>query len=137
MKKEFSISWISSSQKRKQRKYRVNAPLHIKRKFLSANMSKELRKKYGIRNIVLRKGDKVKIMRGKFRKHVGEVFDVDVKKTVVFVDGAQKIKKDGTKVFIPLNPSKLQLVEINLDDKYRKEKIERINKDAEKTPQKV
>ena len=137
MKKDFSTSWKSSSQRRKQRKYKINAPIHIRKKFLSTNMSKELRKKHGIRNLVLRKGDKVKIMRGKFKKHIGEVFDVDVKETKVFVDGAQKIKKDGTKIFIPLNPSKLQLVEIKLDDKYRKEMIERRNKNAEKTPQKV
>lgn len=133
MKKEFSTSWKSSKQRRKQRKYRINAPLHIKRKFLSANISKELRKKHGIRSIVLRKGDKVKIMRGKFKKHTGEVFDVNTKRTRIFVDGAQNIKKDGTKVFLPLNPSNLQIVEIKLDDRYRKKMIDRRNKNAEET----
>ena len=43
--KEFSKSWVSSKKPGKQRKYRINAPLNIKRKFLSVHLSKELREK--------------------------------------------------------------------------------------------
>ena len=50
MKRKFSKSWKSSKQPRKQRKYSANAPLHLKRKLLSVNLSKELRKKYGKRS---------------------------------------------------------------------------------------
>jgi len=46
MKSKFSAHWKSSKQTRKQRKYRANAPIHVQRKLLSANLSKELRKKY-------------------------------------------------------------------------------------------
>ena len=46
MKKKFSESWKSSKQVRKQRKYRYNAPLHIKQKFVNVHLAKELRKKY-------------------------------------------------------------------------------------------
>ena len=46
MKSIFSLSWIRSKQPRKQRKYRHNAPLHIKKKFISVNFTKELREKY-------------------------------------------------------------------------------------------
>jgi len=56
MKKKFSNSWKASKQVRKQRKFRYNAPLHIKHKFLSAHLSKELMKKYGTRNIPVKKG---------------------------------------------------------------------------------
>ena len=42
MKKIFSKHWKSSKQPRKQRKYRAKAPLHIKRKLLNVNLSKEL-----------------------------------------------------------------------------------------------
>ena len=66
--KKFSIHWKSSKRPGKQRKYRKNSELHLKKKFLSANLSKELRKKYGKRSMVVRKGDVVKICRGKFRK---------------------------------------------------------------------
>ena len=64
MKTKFAKTWISSTQPRKQRKYRYNAPLSTKRNFLSINLSKELKKKYGTRSIKPRVGDKVKVMRG-------------------------------------------------------------------------
>jgi ribosomal protein uL24 len=50
MEKQFSTHWKASSQPRKKRKYVAKAPIHIKRRLLSANLSKEIRKKQGIRN---------------------------------------------------------------------------------------
>ena len=44
MKKKFSNAWIGSKQPRKQRKYRHNAPLNVRNKFLSSHLSKELMK---------------------------------------------------------------------------------------------
>ena len=73
MKQKFSKHWKASTQPRKQRKYRAKAPLHVIKRFLSANLSKDLRKKYGKRNLTLRKGDTVKVMRGKFRKKQGKI----------------------------------------------------------------
>ena len=52
MKKKYSNSWKGSKQPRKQRKYRANAPLHTRHKMASANLSKELRKKYSKRNFI-------------------------------------------------------------------------------------
>ena len=73
MKKLFSTSWKQSRKSRKQRKYRAKAPIHLKRKFLNANLSKELRTKYKRRNLPLKKGDTILIMRGKFRKKTGKI----------------------------------------------------------------
>ena len=81
MKKKFSISWKGSKKPNKQRKYRINAPLHIKQKLASCHLSKELRKKYNKRNVTLRKGDKVKVICGSFKKHEGKVERIDLKKT--------------------------------------------------------
>ena len=83
MKTKFSSSWRRSSQPRKQRKYRYNAPLHIKQKFVSTHLSKNLRDKYKKRNINLRKGDSVKVMRGQFKNKSGKVEEVNLKKTLV------------------------------------------------------
>lgn len=124
MKKKFSAKWKSSSQTRKQRKYIYNAPLHLKRKLLSANLSKELRKKYHRRAFHLRKGDAVRIMRGEFKNKKGKVIETDAKKARVYLEGIQKTKKDGTKVNVPLKASKLQILELNLDDKKRIKSIE-------------
>ncbi len=125
MRKVFSKTWKSSKKPRKQRKYSIKAPLHIKGKFLNTNLSKDLRKKYGKRNIRIRKGDKVKIMRGQFKKKEGKVERVDTKKRVIFVSKIEVEKKDGSKAQKPINPSKCMITELNLDDKKRKDKLER------------
>ncbi len=121
MKQKFRKSWKSSRQPRKQKKYAANAPLHIKRKFTSANLSKELRKKHNRRNIPLRKGDEVMIMRGEFKKKKGKVTKVMLKISKIIVDGIQKKKKDGSKIDIKMEPSNLQIIGLNLDDKRRLE----------------
>ena len=132
MKKKFSIKWKSSRQIRKQRKYRYNAPLHIKRKFFSANLSKELRKKYSRRSFGLHKGDVVKIMRGGFAGKKGKITGIDAANLRVYIEGVQKAKKDGTKVNIAFNPTKLQIIELNMDDKKRIQSLERKPKGEKK-----
>lgn len=127
MKNEFSKNWKSSKQPRKQRKYLAKAPLHIKRKLISVNLSKELRKKHGMRNIPIKKGDTVKIMKGKFKRKQGKVSEVKLKMSKIIVEGIQKTKQDSSKVNVKLQPSNLQIVELNLGDKKRlkgKEKTE-------------
>ena len=119
MKSRFSTSWQSSSQPRKQRKFKINAPLHIKHKFLSANLSKELRRKYGKRNLPLRKGDEVLVMRGSFKKKKVKVSSINLKQTKVCLEGIQRTKKDGTKVNAMFHPSVLQIQTLFLDDKER------------------
>ena len=123
--KKFSTDWKSSTKRSKQRKYRINAPLHIKQKLAHSHLSKDLREKYGKRNANVRKGDKVKIMRGQFKKHEGKVERLDLKKSLVFVSGVEITKKDGTKKLLPSNPSNLMITELNLDDKTRQQSLER------------
>ena len=129
MRKQFSKGWKASKQPRKQRKYRARSPLHIKRKFLSANLSKELRKKYKRRSVALRKGDTVKIMRGSFKGKTGKIERVEVKRERASIEKIQKSKKDGTKVEVFFNASNLQIRELNLDDK---ERIKSLNKEEKK-----
>jgi large subunit ribosomal protein L24 len=119
MRKKFSTMWKSSKQPRKQRKYIANAPLHIKRKLMSVNLSKELRKKYQKRSVPLRKKDTVKIMRGKFKGKKGKIIKVLLKTQKVEVEGIQIKKQDGSKVNIKLRPSNLQIIELNVEDKKR------------------
>mgnify|MGYP002640041093 FL=1 len=133
MKKIFSKHWKSSKQPRKQRKYIAKAPLHIKKKQLSANLSKELRQKHKTRNIELKKGDKVKIMRGKYKGKSGKVNSVKTKVLKIYIEGIQIKKLDGSKVMVPLKPSNLQIIELNMEDKRRFKK--RSEKTTEIKPQ--
>jgi large subunit ribosomal protein L24 len=119
MKQTFSNKWKSSTQTRKQRKYRYNAPLHIQSKFMGLHLSKELRKRYGTRSFVIRKGDEVKVLRGSFRGKTGKIGNVDIKKGRVTIDGLQNKKKDGTKINVYFNASNLIAISLNTDDKMR------------------
>lgn len=129
MKKKFSTSWIASKQTRKQRKYRANAPLHTKHKFLNAPLSKSLKEKHGKRNIPLRKGDEVLVMRGSFKKKKAKITNVDLKRTRVELENIQRTKKDGSKVSVFFSPSKLQIQTLNLDDRKR---ISSLNRNTKK-----
>ncbi len=129
MKNKFSKHWKKSNQPRKQRKYLANAPLHLKRKILNINLSKELRKKYGRRNISGRKGDVVKIMRGRFKKKKGKIVSVKTKISKIEVDGIQIKKQDGSKVNIKFRPSNVQIVELYLEDRKRNKSLENIMKE--------
>ena len=125
MKTRFSKTWNSSVQPRKQRKYRYNAPLHIKGKFLSISLSKELRKKYNKRSLRARVGDKVKVLRGQFKGKEGTIEKVLLKKSKVQINGAENIKKDGSKSFYPISPSNVMIIELKLDDKKREAALKR------------
>ena len=125
MKTKYSSSWKKSKQPRKQRKYRLNAPLHIKQKFVAAHFSKELRKKYKKRSINLRKGDSVKVARGQFKNKSGKVEKVSLKKTSIYISGIEIVKRDGTKARYPIHPSNLIITEVNMDDKMRNKIIGR------------
>jgi len=137
MKSEFSTHWNSSKQPRKQRKYRANAPLHLKRKFLNAHLSKTLKAKYGKRSIPVRKGDEVVIMRGSFKKKMAKITSVDIKKSRVVLENINRSKKDGTKVSVFFHPSSLRLQTLTLDDKRRIASLEKNKKEAKNVSEKT
>ena len=120
--KAWSNFWKSSKKTRKQRKYRFNAPLHIKRKFVGSHLSAELRKKYNRRSIPVIKGDKVKVLRGQFKGHSGKVESVDTKKSKIIVSGMEIQKKDGNKVQLMIHPSNVVIEDLNLEDKKKSDK---------------
>ena len=114
-----------SKKPRKQRKFLYNAPLHLRRKMISAHLSKELREKYKRRSFPLRKGDEVKVMRGEFKGTIGKVVRIDTKEYKVYVDSVKKKRSIGTEYLVPLSPSNLMITKLNLDDKYRVKMLER------------
>lgn len=119
MKISWSNLWKSSKQRRKQRKYRSNAPLHVQSKFMSVMLSKELRKTHGIKNLPVRKGDKVKIMVGQHKGFEGVVERVQIKDSRVYLEKLRLNKKDGSEVPVSINVTNLMITSLNLDDKKR------------------
>ncbi len=125
MKTEFSATWNKSTQPRKQRKFRLNAPKHIKSKFISSHLADDLKEKYQRRSVRVRVGDKVKVLRGQFNGKTVKVERIDVKKEKLYINGVEMQKKDGSKVFYGINPSNVMITELTLEDKRRSESLKR------------
>ena len=108
-----------SIQPRKQRKARYNAPAHARGKHLSASLSKDLQEKLGTRSLPVKSGDKVRVVRGDFKGHEGEVLTVDYTSYKVTVEDVTLAKPDGTTTFLPVDPSNLVIIEADLKDDRR------------------
>lgn len=134
---------------RKQRKMLYNAPAHKRHKLMAAPLSKELATSKGAKTLPVRKGDTVRIKRGDHKGFEGKVSRVDLKEYRIYLEGLTREKTDGTNIFLPIHPSKVQIRNLNLDDKWRKNILSRKNapvkeekaklkpaKKAEKTPAK-
>lgn len=114
-----------SSKPGKQRKKLFQASYHIRGKILSAHLSSELQSMYKTRSMPVRTGDVVRVLRGDYRGVEGKVLRVNRKKYRIFIEGITRQKSDGTTVLIPIHPSKVEIIRLNLDDKFRKEILER------------
>ncbi|PSH02443.1 MAG: 50S ribosomal protein L24 [Nanohaloarchaea archaeon QH_8_44_6] len=120
----WSKEWKSSKNPSKQRKYRDNAPLHVKDKLVSANASHELRDELGTRTVKVRTGDRAKVMRGDEAGAEGIINNIDRENTVVYIDGIDNERNDGSLQQKALRPSNLQIVALNVEDPDRLEKFE-------------
>lgn len=121
MKQEKRIA----SQARKVRKAQYNAPLHERHKKMGAHLSRELRVQYGKRALPVRTGDKVEIMRGKFKGTVGKIEEVNLSALRVRLENVTITRTDGTKVKPQIHPSKLMILEPNIEDPRRSRALER------------
>jgi large subunit ribosomal protein L24 len=92
---------------------------------MAAHLSAELRKKYKRRALPVRRGDEVEIMRGGFKGRKGKITRVDTKKYRVYIEGVTRKRTSGTLASVPIHPSKLRLVRLDLTDKWRRRILER------------
>ena len=120
-----------SSKARVQRFNQANAPLHVKRKMLSAHLSDELREKYGSRTARVCKGDTVIVVRGnKDIKNIeGKVLEVYTKTGRVSIEGVTINQADGSATERPIHASNLVIVKLNTEDPWRMDSLSK-NKEA-------
>ena len=122
-----------SKNPRKQRKKMFNAPLHMKRKWISAHLEENLLLKYDKRAVPAIKGDTVRVMRGSFRGHEDKIVKVNVKKRFIEIEGITMSKADGNKIAKPIHSSNVIITKLNLTDKWRRKKLERgLSEDTKK-----
>jgi len=109
----------------KQRKRLHNAPAHLRHKLMSAPLAPELVSSKGAKNLPVRKGDTVRVVRGDHAGFEGKVNRVDLKRFRIFLEGLTREKVDGTNIFVSVHPSKVMIKNLKLDDKWRKAIVER------------
>ena len=114
-----------TSDRSKNCKRHFNAPSHIRRKIMSSPLSKELRQKYNVRSMPIRKDDEVQVVRGHYKgQQIGKVVQVYRKKYVIYIERVQREKANGTTVHVGIHPSKVVITRLKLD-KDRKKILER------------
>ena len=97
-----------------ERKRYFSAKMHQKKKNMDVHLSKELRgrMKRKKRAIGVRKGDKVKIMRGQHSGKEAKVVKVSVADRLVFLEGFTRKTARGKELSIPFQPSNLMLISL-------------------------
>ncbi|KAL1977046.1 hypothetical protein VTN31DRAFT_3328 [Thermomyces dupontii] len=119
-----------SSSRRKSRKAHFSAPSSVRRVIMSAPLSKELREKYNVRSIPIRKDDEVTVVRGSNKGREGKVTSVYRLKWVIHIERLVREKSNGLNVPIGIHPSKVVITKLKLD-KDRENLLERIKKRRE------
>ena len=97
---------------------------HVRSKQLGATLSKELREKYGKRSARVVEGDTIRIMRGEFKGIDGKVTQISTEKNGVAVEGIKREKLKGGNVDIYIHTSNVMITGLNLDDKWRQNRLE-------------
>jgi large subunit ribosomal protein L26e len=104
-----------SSSRRKSRKAHFTAPSSLRRVIMSAPLSSDLRSKYNVRSLPVRKDDEVQVVRGTFKGREGKIVQVYRKKWVIHIERITREKVNGQTVNVGVNPSKVVITKIRLD----------------------
>ncbi|KAK6923966.1 KOW protein [Dillenia turbinata] len=113
-----------SSSRRKNRKAHFTAPSSVRRVLMSAPLSTDLRSKYNVRSMPIRKDDEVQVVRGTYKGREGKVVQVYRRKWVIHVERITREKVNGSTVNVGINPSKVVITKLRLD-KDRKSLLDR------------
>mmetsp|Transcript_10376 Transcript_10376/g.11605 ORF Transcript_10376/g.11605 Transcript_10376/m.11605 type:complete len:138 (-) Transcript_10376:66-479(-) len=117
--------------RRKNRKAHFTAGSCTRRKLMSAPLSKDLRLKYNVRAVPIRRDDEVMIRRGQFHDREGKVTQVYRKKFRIHVERVTRDKVNGQTVPVGIHPSKVVITKLRLD-KDRKALLDRKGGKAKK-----
>ncbi|CAA7034628.1 unnamed protein product [Microthlaspi erraticum] len=113
-----------TSSRRKNRKAHFSAPSSVRRVLMSSPLSTDLRQKYNVRSMPIRKDDEVQVVRGTFKGREGKVMQVYRRKWVIHIERITREKVNGTTVNVGVNASNVVITKLRLD-KDRKSLLER------------
>merc|ERR1719214_504359 len=104
-----------TSSRRKCRKAHFTAPSSVRRKIMSAHLNKELKHKYHVKSMPIRKDDEVLVVRGSHRGREGKVIQVYRKKYVIHIERVTREKSNGSTVNVGIPPSNVMIPKLKLD----------------------
>lgn len=91
---------------------------------LRAALSTDLKSKYGRNSIRVRPGDSVKLVRGEYSGIEGKIQKVFPSEGRVTIEGVTREKIAGGTTQIRIHASNVVVTGLNLDDKFRRQKLE-------------
>ena len=103
----------------KERKAMYGMPMHRAAKQVAAHLNEKLGKEFGSRALTVRKGDTVKVMRGEFFGKEGKITSVNRKSRKIFVEKIVRKVSKGEEKQVPIDASKVLLVDIDRSDRKR------------------
>ena len=109
----------------------VSTPKHIRDKSICSTLTDELREQYNRRSVRVIKGDTVRVMRGEYTGIEGKVEKVNTRRGTLSIEGVQREKVRGGNVKVQIHSSNVRVSGLNLDDKYRQNKIRRRDQQQE------
>ncbi|KAH9597100.1 Ribosomal protein L26/L24 [Trypanosoma melophagium] len=106
---------IKCGSRRKARRAHFQAPSHVRRILMSAPLSKELRAKYNVRAMPVRKDDEVRVKRGAYKGREGKVTACYRLKWAIHIDKVNREKANGTTVPVGVHPSNVEITKLKLN----------------------
>ena len=114
----------------KQRNRISKATTFHKHKLMSVRLSTDLKKKYDVKKMPVRKGDTVYVTSGDFVGTEGKVSEADYKNQKLTIEGVLREKADKSKIMYPIHVSNLVIRRFGKVGEKRKAILERRAKKA-------
>jgi large subunit ribosomal protein L24 len=105
---------------RQQRKALYEADLFERRRRMAVPLSRDLRRRYGRRQLPVRKGDTVRVLSGSYVGREERVAKVDLRGYSVTLDNVTGKTADAKLKPLPIKPNPLVLTKLNLSDVWRR-----------------
>jgi large subunit ribosomal protein L24 len=100
------------------------ASKHLLSKQLGSHLAKDLKEKHHCKSMRVVEGDSVKVLRGEFKGIEGKVTKVSTEKRGIAIEGIKREKLKGGNVDIYIHPSNVVITSLNLEDKWRLNRLE-------------
>jgi large subunit ribosomal protein L24 len=113
----------------------IHISKHMRGRSIAAHVVDNVRQQYRLRSCRIVKGDTVRVMRGEYNGIEGKVESVDTTTGGLAIEGIQREKVRGGNVKVRIHCSNVMITNMNLDDKYRRERLEeRSSKEKPRAP---